>query len=143
MADHYKLTNYALAPSGIVHRIATTTRNEISALQAFGRLTEIHRHEFKDGVVAKHDLRQRPYEKVFGHLLTHEIQNVFFEANGTIVDHLSAKAFFEAISYTEAKKKLCQSRQRKIGRLQVRDGNRFAWLDTSPFRVELAPPVEA
>lgn len=143
MADHYKLTSYALAPNGVVHRIASTTLAEIRSLQAFGRLTEIHRWEFKDDAVANHDLKHRVYSNTLGDLVKHEIQNVFFEANGNIVDHKSAKAFFEAIGYTEAQKKLCQSRQRKFSRLQVRDGNRFAWLDTTPFRVSLTAAAVA
>jgi hypothetical protein len=138
MADHFKTTYYVLDPKGVVHRVKTQTIGDLRALDSFRRLCLVHGYTAKGEAEVADALEQKIHEQIFpGDTIKHAIQNAFLEANGTIVDHTTPEAFFDAIGYVGSLRDRCKARHKRMLKDELQADGSFAFVDPGPYHVEL------
>ena len=132
-------TFFALAPNGVVHKVATVGINEIRAMQKFARMSEIHSVEVLMAVQVDHLKNSKVL--ALGRAVEHEIQYALPDATGEIVVHEGLSAFFETIGYDAAAKRRCTAQQRKFDRASIGPNGELTWPDPNGFRVVLQGSV--
>jgi hypothetical protein len=138
MADHFNSIYYVLDPKGTVHRIRTETIGDLRALDSFRRQCLVHGYTAKSEAEVAHAIAERLHEQIFpGDPIRHEIQNAFWDASGTIVDHPAPKAFFEAVGYVGTVRNRCKARHKKMLKDEMQPDGSFAYVDPAPYHVDL------
>lgn len=97
---------HVAGPAGVTHRIRVATNNELQSIVAFCRLDAVHRH----------------------HL-------VAVPGDNHVVDHSTPAAFYDAVGYDEATRRLCKKNYRRLMRQKQTPNG--AHRDTTHLRVPL------
>lgn len=125
MAPWHCRTLHATSPKREVHVVRTSSYADCVAISAFAQKEAAHDWRvLEEGRME----RERDLEALLG-----------IDHANPVATHNSVGAFFEAIGYDTAAKRLCKARLKALGKASRNADGSFRWVDGARYRVTFAP----